>query len=53
MGAKAERSLVFHVAGMPSYQHQRLHKIAHRTLGSRMREICLSGSMNKPPVRKM
>ena len=33
MGAKAERSLVFHVAGMPSYQHQRLHKIAHHTLG--------------------
>jgi hypothetical protein len=23
MGAKAERSLVFHVVGMPSYQHQR------------------------------
>src|SRR5260370_1390757 len=22
MGAKAERSLVFHVVGMPSYQHQ-------------------------------
>ena len=35
MGAKAERSLVFHVAGMPSYQHQRLHKIAHHTLGER------------------
>ncbi len=33
MGAKAERSLVFHVVGMPSYQHQRLHKIAHHTLG--------------------
>src|SRR6201987_27603 len=33
MGAKAERSLVFNVAGMPSYQHQRLHKIAHHTLG--------------------
>ena len=29
MGAKAERSLVFHVVGMPSYQHQRVHKIAH------------------------
>ena len=28
MGANAERSLVFHVVGMPSYQHQRLHKIA-------------------------
>src|SRR5258708_29557878 len=33
MGAKAEKSLVFHVVGMPSYQHQRLHKIAHHTLG--------------------
>jgi indolepyruvate decarboxylase len=33
MGAKAERSPVFHVVGMPSYQHQRLHKIAHHTLG--------------------
>src|SRR5208283_5821503 len=33
MGAKAERSLVFHVVGMPSYQSQRLGKIAHHTLG--------------------
>ena len=33
MGAKAERSLVFHVVGMPSYQNQRVHKIAHHTLG--------------------
>ena len=33
MGAKAERSLVFHIVGMPSYQHQRLHKITHHTLG--------------------
>jgi len=33
MGAKAERSLVFHVVGMPSYQNQRLSKIAHHTLG--------------------
>ena len=33
MGAKSERSLVFHVVGMPSYQHQRVHKIAHHTLG--------------------
>src|ERR1700735_4583967 len=33
MGAKAERSLIFHVVGMPSYQHQRLNKIAHHTLG--------------------
>ena len=33
MGAKAERSLVFHVVGMPSYQHQRVNKITHHTLG--------------------
>jgi indolepyruvate decarboxylase len=33
MGAKAERSLVFHLVGMPSYQNQRVHKIAHHTLG--------------------
>ena len=33
MGAKAERSLVFHVVGMPSYQHQRVGKITHHTLG--------------------
>src|ERR1700684_99492 len=33
MGAKADRSLVFHVVGMPSYQHQRVHKITHHTLG--------------------
>src|SRR5208282_4503145 len=36
MGAKAERSLVFHVVGMPSYQNQRVHKIAHHTLGDGM-----------------
>jgi len=33
MGAKAERSLVFHIVGMPSYQHQRVQKITHHTLG--------------------
>jgi indolepyruvate decarboxylase len=33
MGAKAERSLIFHVVGMPSHQNQRLRKIAHHTLG--------------------
>jgi indolepyruvate decarboxylase len=33
MGAKAERSLVFRVVGMPSFQNQRLRKIAHHTLG--------------------
>src|ERR1700722_19304864 len=26
MGAKAERSMGFHVVGMPAYQHQRLRK---------------------------
>jgi indolepyruvate decarboxylase len=37
MGAKAaERSLVFHVAGMPSYQNQHVRKIAHHTLGDGM-----------------
>ena len=33
MGAKAERSLIFHVVGMPSNQNQRLRKIAHHTFG--------------------
>jgi indolepyruvate decarboxylase len=33
MGAKAERSLVFHVVGMPSFQNQRLGKIMHHTFG--------------------
>ena len=33
MGAKAERSLVFHLVGMPSQQNQSLHRIAHHTLG--------------------
>jgi indolepyruvate decarboxylase len=33
MGAKAERSLIFHVVGMPSHQNQLLGKIAHHTLG--------------------
>jgi indolepyruvate decarboxylase len=33
MGAKAERSLRFHLVGMPSFQNQRLGKIAHHTLG--------------------
>jgi indolepyruvate decarboxylase len=33
MGAKAEKSLIFHIVGMPSHQHQRLAKIAHHTLG--------------------
>jgi indolepyruvate decarboxylase len=34
MGAKAERSLVYHVVGMPSYQNQRLRKIMHHTFGN-------------------
>ena len=33
MGAKAERSCVFHLVGMPSMRHQRVHKIVHHTLG--------------------
>src|SRR5260370_3495170 len=33
MGAKAERSVVFHVVGMPSYQNQRLRKCMHHTFG--------------------
>src|SRR5436190_15573431 len=33
MGAKAERSLVFHVVGMPSHQNQRLRKTMHHTFG--------------------
>ena len=33
MGAKAERSCVFHLVGMPTMRHQRVHKITHHTLG--------------------
>jgi indolepyruvate decarboxylase len=33
MGAKAERSLVYHVVGMPSYRNQCLRKIMHHTFG--------------------
>src|SRR4051812_18711535 len=33
MGAKAERSCVFHVVGMPTMRHQRLRKVVHHTLG--------------------
>src|SRR5580692_9865377 len=33
MGAKAERSCVFHLVGMPSMRHQRVRKIVHHTLG--------------------
>jgi indolepyruvate decarboxylase len=33
MGARAERSCVFHVVGMPTMRHQRVGKIIHHTLG--------------------
>src|SRR5437868_4230548 len=33
MGARAERSCVFHLVGMPTMRHQRAHKITHHTLG--------------------
>jgi indolepyruvate decarboxylase len=33
MGAKAERSCVFHLVGMPTMRHQRVRKIIHHTLG--------------------
>jgi indolepyruvate decarboxylase len=33
MGAKAERSCVFHLAGMPTMREQRVRKIIHHTLG--------------------
>src|SRR5207247_501135 len=33
MGAKAERSCVFHIVGMPTMRHQRVRKVIHHTLG--------------------
>src|SRR5437763_9378819 len=33
MGAKAERSCVFHVVGMPAMRKQRVRQIVHHTLG--------------------
>src|ERR1700757_86918 len=33
MGAKAERSCVFHLVGMQTMRHQRVHKITHHTFG--------------------
>src|SRR5882724_1985275 len=33
MGARAERSCVFHVVGMPTMRSQRVHPIIHHTLG--------------------
>jgi indolepyruvate decarboxylase len=33
MGAKAERSCIFHLVGMPRMRHQRVRKIIHHTFG--------------------
>jgi len=33
MGAKAERSAIFHLVGMPSMRYQQLQKVMHHTLG--------------------
>src|SRR5438105_11866293 len=33
MGAKAERSCVFHLVGMPTMRNQRVGKIIHHTFG--------------------
>src|SRR5258707_11045064 len=33
MGAKAERSCVFHLVGMPTMRHQRARQVVHHTLG--------------------
>src|SRR4051812_38665900 len=33
MGAKAERSCVFHLVGMPTMRQQRVRKIIHHTMG--------------------
>jgi len=33
MGAKAERSCVFHVVGMPTMRNQRVRKVIHHTFG--------------------
>src|ERR1700676_4456011 len=33
MGAKAECSCVFHLVGMQTMRHQRVHKVTHHTLG--------------------
>jgi indolepyruvate decarboxylase len=33
MGARAERSCVFRLVGMPTRRHQRVRKIIHHTLG--------------------
>lgn len=41
MGAKAERSLVYHVVGIPSYQNQRLRKQMHHTFGDGLFENIL------------
>src|SRR5947199_6198313 len=49
MGAKAERSLVFHVVGMPSYQNQRLRKRCI-TLSATEFLTSLSTSLRKRPA---
>src|SRR5947209_18241987 len=33
MGAKGERSCVFHLVGMPAMRHQRVRKVIHHTFG--------------------
>ena len=33
MGAKAERSTIFHLVGMPSMRYQQLRKVLHHTFG--------------------
>ena len=52
MGAKAERSLVYHFVGMPSYQNQRLRKIMHHTFGDGDHGVAagrLSGNVDEVP----
>jgi len=33
MGAKAERSTIFHLVGMPTMRYQQLHKVLHHSFG--------------------
>jgi indolepyruvate decarboxylase len=33
MGAKAERSAIFHLVGMPTMRYQQMHKVMHHTFG--------------------
>src|SRR6202007_112549 len=55
MGAKAERSCVFHLVGMPTMRNQRVGKIIHHTLGDGIfqnfanisaQAACVSGVIN-------